>query len=146
MDAINFHLIEKGQGIVYDDNENTYPGCALFFCTTPIFRGKHPFFKQENTLVITKTPFFKLLPKFFFQWGEEAQVFGQKLPHPKVDRVLVLPVVGFKPGITDIAPKAPSTGPFNSASAGPTKLYCQFNPTHYYGATYTDWFFCNLIG
>ena len=144
--GINFHLVEKGQGIVDDDDENTYPGCTWSWqrlsYPTPFFGGKHPFFKRENTLFIRNTKFLTLL-RNSFHWGDEAQVFGWKLPHPKVDRVLVLPVVGFEPGSTDIAPSVPSTGPF---SVGPTKLYCQFNPIHYYGATYTNWFSCNLIG
>ena len=71
-------------------------------------RRKHSFHKKDTILT--------LLPKLVFQWGEKAQVFGQKFPRPKVDRVLVSLVVGSEPGSRDRAPNAPSTGPFNPAS------------------------------
>ena len=103
----------------------------------PFQKWKHSFHKKDTI--------FNTFAKLFFSWGEEAQIFGWKLPHPKEDRVLVLLVVRFELGGTDIAPDAPSTRPFNPASAGPTKLYFQFNPTHYYGTTNSDWFSCNLI-
>ena len=82
---------------------------AFFRRETSLFKTrKHSFHKKDTILT--------LLPKLFFSGGEKAQVFGQKLPHPKVDRVLVLPVVGSEPGSTDMAPNVPSTGPFNPAS------------------------------
>ena len=58
----------------------------------------------------TIEPFFNRLPNFLFFGGRGIQVFGEKLPHSKVDKALVLPVVGFE---------TRSTGPFNHASAGP---------------------------
>ena len=87
------------------------------FSVSHLFWGKRLFFKRENTLFIKRTPFFNTFANYF-HWREEPEIFAWKLPHPKVDRVLVLLVVNFE---LDLAPNAPPTGPFNPTSAVPTK-------------------------
>ena len=84
--------------------------CHTFFWReTPLFKTRKHSFHKKDTI-------FNTYGKILFSVGGESSGLGQKLPHPKVDRALVLLVVGSEPGSTDIAPNAPSTGPFNPAS------------------------------
>ena len=82
--------------------------------------GKHPFFKAEEPIFTIEHSFnkrdtiFQSFANFSFlgrgEGGGGVQVFGEKLPRSKVDKDLVLSVVGFESGNTE---------PFNHASAGP---------------------------
>ena len=88
-------------GLVDDDDENTiqdvHEADRDFSIQRLFLGGKHPFFKPENTLFIqTETPFLTLLPKFFFSRGRKLNLSLWTEASTPVDRVLVLPVVGFE--------------------------------------------------
>ena len=102
-----------GQGIVDDNDEKTYAHVAggNFFYSTSFLGEKHPFFTGEQRILMQKHFFSQERHHFYFFFqlffSEGAQVFGEKLPHPKVDRAMAFPVVGFELG---------RTGPFKHAS------------------------------
>ena len=50
-------------------------------------KGEHPIFKEKQTFHKKCTVLIRL-PLLFLE-GEDAQVFREKLPHPKVDGALV---------------------------------------------------------
>ena len=108
--------------MVEDDDRRTYTHRVgeIFSIPAPFLGGKHPFFKGEHLIFMGKQSFHKRDAIFnsfadyfvFFGGGgggfEEAQVFGEKLPHLKVDRALSFPLVFFEPASTEIAPQSPN--------------------------------------
>ena len=77
---------------VDDDDEKTYADvvCDNIFYTTPFLGEKHLFFKGKDRIFTGKQSFHKRDTIFDslanFLGGEEAQIFGENLSHPKVDR------------------------------------------------------------
>ena len=72
-------------------NTCSWPKFSLYYTLLGrkhrFFKGEHPIFKEKQTFHKKGTVLIRL-PLLFLE-GEDAQVFREKLPHPKVNGALV---------------------------------------------------------
>ena len=120
--------------------------CTLgnYFYALPFLRGKHPFFKGEHFIFTGRHSFhrkdtiFNSFANLFLGRG-----LWRETSPPKSSWRLGRCSSGL--WTWKHRHSTPhSTGPFNHASPGFTKLYCQFIPAHYYVPTYMGWFSCSM--